>query len=305
MKKKTPLFLIMLLSSSLLSAQGLPFLLQHLEYQAPDWNQHLQLKINAAKDTVICSSGRRIDPGLIQEDHYDLSGNWIGVDRILKEGDAAIRRYNYNDSELLVLFNEQQQILNLNRISREASAVHRSYEWQDSLVLRINESQADTVLEWVFIYSPDFNRLNKVKHFKNGQEAAEFRFSYNSGGQLVKEEYWVEGSIHKLVSYQYEEARLHALILTDLVKIENNVQVKHFYQYQDDGWYSKEIQWVNLDNNQLQLRQLLSFNAEGQLIESKKVYYSSEGSHQNIDLYSYPDSDSESLQNLSLRIDRR
>ncbi|QNR24231.1 hypothetical protein [Croceimicrobium hydrocarbonivorans] len=305
MKKKTPLFLIMLLSSSLLSAQSMPYLLQHLEYQAPDWDQHLQLQINAAKDTVICSSGRNIEPGLIQEDHYDLSGNWIGVDRILKEGDAALRRYNYNNSELLVLFNEQKQIQNLNRISSEASAVHRSYEWQDSLILRVNENRENKILEWVFIYSPDFNRLNKVKHYENGQEAAEFRFSYNSAGQLLKEEHWAEGSLQRLVSYQYEEGRLHALILTDLVKIENNVQEKHFYQYQDDGWYTKEVQWVNLDNNQLQKRQLSSFNAQGQLLENKKIYYSPEGSHQNIDLYSYPESDSESWLNLSLRIDRR
>ncbi|WP_421753664.1 hypothetical protein [Croceimicrobium sp.] len=307
MKKNTALFLILLLSSPLLWAQNLPYLLRHLEYQAPQWDQHLQLQVNAAKDTIISCSGRSIESGLLQEDHYDSSGNWIGVDRIVLEGAAAIRRYNYNNSEVLALYNDQDQLLNLNRVSSEGESLYRNYEWHDSLLLRVNENQGDKVLEWVFIYTPDFSRLLKVKHFENGQEIGEYRFGYSMEGQLIKEEQWSQGSLSRLVTYQYEDQQVYAFILTDLMQTRNNLQEKHFFQYQDDGLYSKEVQWVNMDNNQVVERQVLSFNAEGNILENKRIYYSQEGSRQSIHLYSYPDSNPESAswKNLSLRIERR
>lgn len=303
MKNKITLSLILLAALSFVKAQELPFLLSDFAVEKPQWKEYLHYQINPAQDTLYLSNGHHLQAGMLQADRYDTSGYWLGVDRWVWESPQVLRTYDHQGLETRTEWSLSGNCLAAD-YQKAGNYYSCKFEYSDSLISRISISEDEVLEEYVFVYQGKQNRLNKVKHYKNGEELGEIRMTYNSAGELMMEEYWQSGNLNLLATYGYEEGVLQTIALMNLGSGKGQLKEQHFYAYTDDGMRFEESHYYLTTNGEDSLVEHRTFDSENRIVKRLTIHHDQK-LRKDIEVYSYPVDASTEIEILSLHAEKR
>jgi len=303
MKNRYTLIFALTIGLTSVSAQELPLLLNQFDYETPSWSEYFYFKIDAAQDTFQIASGQLIDAQMRQADHYDILGNWQGVDRFIWETEHSLRVYHYNGEEELFVWNTNKQLLerSYSYLGRE---LREEFEYHGERMHRISRTEGEKLEEFVFVYLGKDDRLKKVKYFLNGEHIGDLKLSYNLVGICIMEELWMSGNLEQVVTYSYDNKKLQSVSLVDLGLGKGQLRQQRNYEYFDDASFELRIVDFNLNNNTKSQEGLIIFDKQGRKIEERWEIFARQAPKE-VHLYAYPSLQDPDEETLTLRSDGR